>query len=161
MSRRDWKRVRPRDLRHAMELCLEHARDVRRMTVDRVADHMGLASKWTLYKWLESGRLPAVLIRPFEAACGATYVTQYVATSAGKLLIDIPNGRRSQPRDINALQVSFTEAVSALLMFADGDAEAEATIAALTNTLEQLAWQRANVERSLDPELDLFDGDAP
>ncbi|MCU8084256.1 hypothetical protein [Shewanella sp. SM23] len=66
--RRNWEKVRANNLRHLMALCLEFAREKQNLSVDRVADLMGLPSKWTLYKWLENGRIPAVLIRPFEHA---------------------------------------------------------------------------------------------
>ena len=59
MRRRNWKRVNPTSLRHAMELCLDYGREKRNLSVDRVADLMGMPSKYTLYKWLENGRMPA------------------------------------------------------------------------------------------------------
>lgn len=159
MPRRSWKHVRAGSLRQALELSLEHARERHNRSVERVADRMGLASHWTLFKWASNGRIPAVLIPAFEAACGLHLITAYLAGSAGKLLIDVPAGRRASARDINALQASMTDAVGALLRFADGKAEAEETIAALTDTLESLAWHRGNVERAREPELDLAGGD--
>lgn len=157
MAATRWKNRQPTSLRQAMEWCLEHARTRHNRSVDRVAEQMGLASKWVLYKWLESGRLPAVLIRPFEVACGIDFVSRFVAHSAHKLLIDIPTGKRANDHEINALQASFTASVSLLLRFYQGQAEADETLSGLTSTMEYLAWHRGEVERHQAPELDFFE----
>jgi len=156
MARRNWKRVAPTSLRHAMELCLEYGREKRNLSVDRVADLMGLTSRWTLYKWLESGKMPAILIRPFEHATGATFVTRYIATSAHKLLVDIPNGKPAKDIDVLALQTGFNEAVNLLARFYQGEASAEETMASLTQTMSDIAAHRENVSKALAPELSLF-----
>ena len=80
---------------------MEFAREKHNRSVDRIADLMGLANKWVLYKWLESGRMPAILIRPFEAACGIDLVTRYIGHSANKMLIEIPTGRKVTSTDLN------------------------------------------------------------
>lgn len=157
MGRRSWKRVAPNSLRHAMELCLEYGREKRNLSVDRVADLMGLPSKWTLYKWLESGRIPAVLIRPFEHATGATFVSQYIATSAHKLLVDIPAGQPASDADLLQLQTGFNEAVNLLARFYQGRADAAETLAALTGLMSQIAGHRENVGKAMTPELGLFE----
>lgn len=157
MARRNWKRLTPTSLRHAIELCLEYARERRRLSVDRVADLMGLPSKWALYKWLESGRMPAILIRPFEHACGCTYVTQYLATSAHKLLVDIPSGQPARNEDVLELQTGFNDAVNLLARFYRGEGSAEETMAALSQAMSEIAGHRENVSKSLTPELGLFE----
>lgn len=154
MARYSWKNQQPRSLRHGMELCLEYAKVKKNLSVDRVADEMGLSSKWTLYKWLENSRMPIVLVRPFESACGADYVTRYIGHSAFKLLIDIPVGKRVADKDINSLQVSFSESIGLLLKFYDGKSDIEGTLAALTDVMEKLAWHQGNVERFHQPELE-------
>ena len=125
------------------------------MSVDRIVEDMGIASKWTLYKYIESASIPARLIRPFEVACHATFVTQHLAASARKLVIDIPTGRKATPADIHAVQDACTSAIGALLMFTAGKAQAAPTIAAVTDAIERLARERAEVERHAQPELDL------
>lgn len=159
MASRRWNNRQPGTLRQAMEWCLEHARERHNRSVDRVAELMGLSSKWVLYKWLESGRLPAVLIRPFEMACGIDYVTRFIAHSAHKLLIDIPTGKRASNNDINTLQACFTDAVALLLRFYDGQAEAEETLSSLTTTMERMAWHRGEVARHQHPQLDFAEGE--
>lgn len=159
MGMRNWKHLQPHSLRHGMELCLEHGREARRLSVDRVADLMGLANRWTIYKWLENGRLPAVLIRPFEHATGGDYVTRYLATTAQRLLIAIPTGRGASAADLNALQVSFAAAVGLLIRFYEGAADTDATLGALTDALNSLAWHRVNVAKTQAPELPMFGTD--
>jgi len=154
MASRSWKNRQPRSLRHGMELNLEHARVKKNLSVDRVADEMGLSSKWTLYKWLENSRMPIILVRPFELACGADFVTRYIGHSAFKLLIDIPVGKRVADKDINSLQASFSESIGLLLKFYDGKSEIDQTLAALTDVMEKLAWHQGNVERYHQPELE-------
>lgn len=138
-----------------MELCIEHARQKRNLSVDRIADRMGLTNKWTIYKWLENGRMPAILIPAFEYACGVEYVTTYLATSAHKLLIDIPMGKKPKDTDILSLNSNFNDAVSLLSRFYKGDADIDDTINALTNTIESMAFHRENVMKDQTPELDL------
>jgi len=159
MSRRNWKKVRANNLRHSMELCLEFAREKQNLSVDRVADLMGLPSKWTLYKWLENGRIPAVLIRPFEHACGADYMTLYIAASSNRLVVDIPSGRKATNAEVNELQGSFSDAMGLLIRFYQGQSAAEDTITALNHVMGGIAWHSENVSKSQTPELAMFDGE--
>ena len=130
--RRNWKRLQPTSLRHALELCKEHARERLNRSVERIADEMGITDHWTVYKWLQTGRIPANLIRPFESACGIDYVTRWIAASAGKMLVDIPTGRRLEGTDVVALHNGFGAALQLL----------------------DVAWHRANVAQFSAPELD-------
>lgn len=159
MRKRNWKKTRPTDIRHAMELCLHYAREKKNLSVDRVADLMGLPSKWSLYKWLENGRLPMVLIRPFEHACGIDFLTQYLAYSDHKLLVDIPTGRAANEMQVNELQGSFAETIGLLIRFYQDEAGPEETLTSLNQVISGLAWHRANIGKSEAPELALFEGD--
>lgn len=141
-----------------MELCIDYAREVHNLSVERISDRMGLSSHWVIYKWMEEGGMPARCIRAFEHACGATYVTRYIAASAHMLLIDLPTGRHAGTSDIQAVQEACTAAVGALIAFAAGRAAADDTHAALTVALERLAAERAEVERHATPELPLESG---
>lgn len=159
MKQRNWKRVTPRSLRHAMELSIQFAKEKHNLGVERIADRMGLQGHWTLYKWMESGRMPANLIRPFELACGCQFVTRYVATSAHKLLIDIPTSAPAKDTDLMALNGNFSKAVGVLAAFYQDQAEPEKALTELTSLLTEIASHRARVERNCDPELDLFGGE--
>jgi len=159
MAKRNWKKVQPNSLSHAQELCQEHALAKHNRSVANIADLMGLSNKWNLYKWLENGRMPAILIRPFENACGIDFITQYLAASDHKLLIDIPTGRKADEGQINDLQLSFNEAVSHLIKFYQDGGEINESIINLNAVMRQLAWHRENVSKSQAPELDLFNQD--
>lgn len=154
MRKRAWKSWQPNCLADAVEGCLGFALHQHHRSVDQVADLVG-ESKWTLYKWVQAGGIPARKIAGFEHACGIHYVTRYLAANAGKLLIDVPTGRCAQPSDVAALQAACTDAVSALIAFAAGRANADDTHALLTAAMAALAQERAQVERHHQPELSL------
>lgn len=143
-----------------MELCIQYAKERHHLSVEQIADRMGLASHWSLYKWMESGRMPANLIRPFEVVCGCQFVTQYIASSAHKLLVDIPSSAPAKDTDLTAMNGNFGRAITALASFYQGNAEAETTISELTSLLTEIASHRVRVERSCEPELDLFGEEA-
>ncbi|NLR73555.1 hypothetical protein [Leeia aquatica] len=153
MSRPNWSRIQPSSLRHALELCKDFAKARRNQSVERIAERMGLTDHWTVYKWIQTGRIPANMIRPYETACGIDYITRWLAASAGRLLIDIPTGRDASAEDMQKLQEVLNTAVGQLLQFYGGKAEAADTLAAIRNAMEGLAWHRGNVEKHAQPEL--------
>lgn len=155
MSRRRWKGLRPTSLRHALELCKDYARENHSKGVERIADEMGLADHWALYKWLQSGRMPANLIRPYEQACRCDYVTRWIAASAGRLTIDMPTGRHCPAQDMHALQELLNTAAGKLLAFYAKNSEADETLAAIQAAMEGLAWHQGNVNQSQHPQLEL------
>lgn len=155
MSRRNWKRVQPTSARHALELCKEHAREVRNLSVERIAERMGLSDHFTLYKWFQNGRMPLVLLPVFEQVCGIDMVTRWYASAGDKMLIEIPKGRKGTAEDMQQLQEVLNLATGALIRFYNGNAEADETIAAIQTGLEGLAWHRGNVSQHHAPQLDL------
>lgn len=158
MSRRNWKRIQPTSLRQALELCKDHARERSNLSVALIADRMGIPDHWVVYKWIESGRIPANMIRPYEIACGIDFVTRWLAASAGRLLIEVPTGRAATPTDMQALQELLNTAVGQLLQFHSGKAEAADALAAIQQGMEGLAWHKGNVEKHLQPEFE-FQGE--
>lgn len=155
MSKRRWKYVQPTSLRQAAELCKEHARTELNKSVERIATEAGLVDHWVLYKYLQNGRMPLSLLRPFERACGINLITRWVASSDSKLLLPFPTGRSATSQDIQVLQELLTQATGLLMSFYAKRSEAEATITALHNALEELAWHRKNVQQHATPQLDL------
>ncbi len=151
---RNWRRVQPVSLRHALELCKDYARERHNLSVERIAERMGLADHFQLYKVLQSGRLAANMIRPYESACGIDFVTRWIAASAGKLLVDIPSGRKLKSADVVALHTGFAAAVQLLTSLYEGNADRDDVLAALTSHLEDMAWHRHNVALHAEPELD-------
>ncbi|MGR3966097.1 hypothetical protein HBO07_19120 [Pseudomonas proteolytica] len=155
MNRRRWKNVRPTSLRHALELCKDFAIDAHNKSVQRIADEMGLPDHWALYKWLQTGRMPANLIRPYERVCNCDYVTRWIAASAGRLTIEMPTGRNCTAQDTQALQELLTTAAGKLLAFYAKNSEAEETLASIQAAMEGLAWHRGNVSQTQHPQLEL------
>lgn len=160
MPKRNWRRFRPNSLREAIEGCIAFALERHNRSVDQVADLMGLASKWTLYKWMQTAKLPAIQIRAFEHATGAAFVTQYLGASAHKLVLDMPSGKRPSDKELLDVNQACVEACQQLFKFYAGERPAEDVLAALTVALEDLAYQRANVERAAQPEFDFSDADS-
>lgn len=152
--RRNWKRLQPTSLRQALELCKDHAREVLNRSVERIAEAMGVTDHWSLYKWIQTGRIPANMVRPYELACGIDYVTRWLAASAGKLVIAIPTGRALRDSDLAQFSNGFGAALQLLTDFYAGKATTDKTMEALQNHLEQVAWHHANVRQHGTPELD-------
>ncbi len=151
--KRNWKKARPTSLLHAMELCVDHAREMKNAGVDRLAERIGDESHHNLYKYLGNGRMPLVKLRAFEEAAGAAFVTRWLAMSAGLLVIDIPTGRQGNGEDMLALQETLNDAVGALLQFYAGKLDQGEVQARLTAALEGMAFHRENVKKFDQPEL--------
>ncbi len=147
--------MQPGNLRLALELCKEHARERHNLSVERVAAKMGVADHWSVYKWIQTGRIPANLIVPFESACGIDFVTRWLAASSGKLVVDVPTGRSLKPEDVVGLHNGFGVALQLLTDFYAGKASPQETIEALSAHMADIAWHRANVAQHREPELDL------
>lgn len=152
--KRNWKKVRPTSLLHSLELCTEHGRETRNFNIERIAESMCEKTHHTIYKYLEGGTMPLIKLRAFEDACGANFVTRWLAMSAGLLVIDIPTGRSADSHDVMALQETLNDAVGALLAFYSGKAPAEDVLARITAGMEGLAFHRENVRKHDQPELD-------
>jgi hypothetical protein len=153
MSRRNWKSYRPISLLDALRACKDFAAERRSLSVERIADLMGITPD-LLYKWLATGRMPAVLVPTYELVCGASFVSDWLAHSAGKLTMAIPAGR-AEAADVQALQGVLHEAVGALIAFYAGQKDEESTQARLLAGMEALAWHRQNVGKFEQPELAL------
>lgn len=158
MTRKRWKPAQPQSMQHAIRLCLDYALHKHNRSVARVAELIG-TTEWSVYKWMSEGSIPSVRIRPFEFACDATFVTHYIATSAQKLVIDIPTGRAGSQDQLLDLQNQLNDAVSLLTRFYRGDAEAADVLQGITLAMQQLAGHRENVCKHDAPELALFGGD--
>ena len=153
MSGRNWKRVFPTNMRDALRLCKDYALERKNLSVERIADLMGVSAD-ILYKWLASARMPALLIPAYEHICGVDFVTRWLAGHAGRLVIAVPTGRTASVADMQALQEALHHAAGLLLQFYAGKAEAQATLAAISQGMEGLAWHRGNVAKHNEPELD-------
>ncbi|MCY1266036.1 hypothetical protein D9M68_325400 [compost metagenome] len=155
MRRRNWKAVQPTSLRQALELCKEHARETRNLSVERIAERMGLPDHAVLYKWLANGRMPALLIPGYENVCGINLVSRWLAATGGKLLVDIPTGRNCSGQELHTLQTELTSAMGALLDFYNGKRDPLETLAAVRTAMEGLGWHHGNLAQHDHPQLDL------
>lgn len=150
------KRARiPNSLEEAIQLNLDHALRKHNRGQKRIAELIGIKLD-TLYKWLAENRIPANMIGPFENACSATYLTQYLCAQAHLLAVEIPSGRRVIANDVNDLQSRFVESIGLLIAFYKGESDQDETVGSLTDLMGQVAWHKANVERASAPELGLF-----
>lgn len=155
MSRRRWKNRVPSSLRQATEWCKEYARQVHNLSVEQIAEGMGLADHWVLYKWFQNGRMPAVLVPAYERTCGINFVSRWLAASGGRLVIEIPTGKKASAREVNSLQSECSAAIAALIEFYEGKAEADDVRSRLQSAMEGLAHHHRNVDHHHTPELPL------
>ena len=155
MTRRNWKLARPNSAIDALRLCKEYAQEKKNLSIERIADRMGVTHD-SLYKWLAAGRLPFILLPAFELACGCHFASEWAAASAGKVVINLPTGRTVQQTDLVELNSCFGAALQLLADFYSAPAKADAavTLSALTNHLQQVAWHHANVGQLANPELE-------
>lgn len=153
---RNWKLIQPTSLIHALRLSKNYAHEVHNLSVERIADKMGVGHD-LLYKWLANGRMPAISIPAFETVCRCTFVSTWLALSAGKLVIEIPTGRSTAATDIHQLQTVLNDAVGQILKFASGQSEATDALAAIQSGMVGLAWHKINIEKHQQPELELGD----
>ena len=119
------------------------------------AERMGLADHWSLYKWFQNGRMPLVLLRPYELACGVDYVTRWMAASNGRLLVQIATGRKLNHTDVAELHEHFAKALQLMTEFYAKPGDPAETLAALTTHMEHVAWHRQNVAQHANPQLEL------
>lgn len=156
MTRRNWRGYQPATLREALQGCKDFALQRHNLGVERIAERMGLEDHWALYKWIANGRMPLVNLHPYEHACGIDLVTRYLAATGGKLLVDIPKGKQATPADMVELNTGFASALQLLKDFyQQGDqANPAATLEALRNHLEQVAYHQRNVAAYATPELE-------
>ena len=150
-----WKRYQPSSCRDALHKCKEHAREVLNLSVERIADLMGLPDHWNLYKWIESGRMPFVLLPLYESVCGINLASRWMAATQGRLLVDMPAGRAADQGDLVQLGSGFQQAVQLLSDFykANGVADAAPVLDALRAHLQSVAFHHANVAGFAEPEL--------
>lgn len=151
-----WKRLRPTSLRHALEACKEHAREMRNLSVQRIAERMALPDHWVLYKWIESGRMPAVCIPAYQEACGINLVTRWLAGTERRLLVDMPIGKPASAADLVQLGSGFQQAVQLLSDFYErGGGDPAPVLEALGAHMQDVAHHHFNVSGFAEPQLEL------
>ena len=154
--RKFWKAYQPTSCRDALHQCKTFAQEVRNLSVERIADQMGLPDHWALYKWIENGRFPFVLIPAYQNVCGINLVTRWMAMHERRLLVDMPVGKAGDEDDMVALATQFSQAVQLLRDFykSSGATDPAPVLAALRSHLESVAHHHFNVSGFSEPELD-------
>ncbi len=155
MIRSPSKRLRANSFVHALRLCKEEAQAKRHLSVERIADRMGVTHD-SLYKWLATGRMPGILIPAFELACGCSYASEWLAASAGRLVVPMPTGRKAEGTELLDMNSSCAAALQLLTTFytTPQAADTEATLGALRLHLEQVAYHHQNVTQFATPEFE-------
>ena len=154
--RKFWKTYQPTSCRDALHQCKAYAQEARNLSVERIADQMGLPDHWALYKWIESGRFPFVLIPAYESACGINLPSRWLAATQRRLLVDMPVGRAATENDLVQLGTGFQQAVQLLSDFykSNGATDPAPVLDALRSHLESVAHHHLNVAGFSQPELD-------
>lgn len=154
--RKFWKTYQPTSCRDALHQCKAYAQEARNLSVERIADQMGLPDHWALYKWIESGRFPFVLIPAYESACGINLPSRWLAATQRRLLMDMPVGRAATENDLVQLGTGFQQAVQLLSDFykSNGATDPAPVLDALRSHLESVAHHHINVAGFSQPELD-------
>lgn len=104
---------------------------------------------------MENGRMPTIMIRPFEYACGCNYVTQHIAATAGFILVRIPTGKKPSKDELLNLQTGFNDALNKLVTFYETHENCDEVIGALDDTLTKIASHKLNVTKAIQPEFEL------
>ena len=150
---RNWNRIMPRTTLEAMRLCKDYAKAKKNLSVERIADRMGVSAD-NLYAWLGNGKMHLSLVQSYEQVCGCHFVSDHLAHAQGKLTVAIPSGRDLQDTDLLKMHGSFAATMALLAGFYAGKTDAAETLNALTQHMQAAAWHRGNVQKHLQPEFD-------
>lgn len=153
MTRSNYKRV-PTSLKSAYESDKHTGIRNRQLSVERLAELYAVSGS-RLYKWMDEGDMPVNRLAAWFHNTGGRAVIRYLCAQAGGMFVPVPTGRQLASGDIHQLQTVLNDAVGLLLAFYAGKTEAAATLAALQQAMEGMAWHRGNVEKHAQPELEL------
>ncbi|KGH08735.1 MULTISPECIES: hypothetical protein [Comamonas] len=155
MIRRNWNRFRASNFLEAVRACKDFGLERHGRTVARIADHAG-ATEDTMYKWIATGRIPGILIPTYEMACGAHFISDWLATSAGRMVIPMPTGRKATEAELLQISEDCAASMRKLAAFYADPSKADTTelMELLQRHLEQVAFHHHNVGRYQTPELE-------
>lgn len=131
------------DLLAAVDACLAHAKSDLFRSIADVASAMSTNPKHdTVYKWLQTGRLPLAEIPAFEQACGANHVSEYLAACGGYLLIKAPVAQGLPQLEFARVQCQVAKAILATSTALVDAAQAPDAVNALTVAINSLVAVR-------------------
>ena len=129
------------DIGTAIRDCLSTAKATRYRNINDVAAAMDV-SREVLYKWVQTGRIPAVQVPAFEQACADASLTRALAAAQGYLLV--PATADSQTPEL-ALATVQSQVAAALLAAATAQvdtAQAGQAVRSITQAIDGLAALR-------------------
>lgn len=129
----------------AMNACVTHAADHYGINITDIANLTGV-NKWTLFKWLESGRMPVTELKKFEDICHARFVTRHLADHAGMLLVSRPKGLETPEATLLTANKAMADALSAVSACIGGQIGVKPAIKAIDAAMEVLAVLRRQVD---------------
>ena len=154
MAKKNWNRITPNGITHALQLCKEHAIEKLNLSVANLADRV-TSKPDTLYKWLGLGTMPVKNLIAFEQACQKPFVTEYSAHSQGYLLVPVPSGKRPAHKDIIELQAFMVEVSGLMMMSTNGEADAAEVESMIKKLMTDLAYHKNNVVEAANPQMTL------
>ena len=75
-----WQALKPRNLHHALDLCVNYANAHHNLSTAAIARLMGV-KKHQLHHWLRHADMPMHQLKNFEQACGHPYVSRWLIES--------------------------------------------------------------------------------
>lgn len=146
----------PSNFGDALNMCKDHAKIKHNLSVERIADEMGLSTV-RLYQMLDSGDMPISRLLNFQRICRCNYVTRYLAHRDNFMLVKIPTGGKVSDELMLTINKSFHEALNELTEFYTHGQNPDIAIAALTKHMTNIAWHKGNVEKQMQPDLNFED----
>ena len=153
MPRRNWKYVAGHDPVDALDKCLQHAKEKHNLSVERIMDRLGMASKSQMYGYLADAKLPVNRLIAFEQTCGIPLFTKYSAASQGFMLVKIPTGRKAEAKELAELQVALAQVGSQIISFYNGECSVDETTNMIMAALQDLAYHKSELEHFNQPSL--------
>ena len=122
----------------AIRACLHVAKTERYQGIGEIADAMQV-SRDVLYKWAQTGRIPATEIPSFERACADVALTRCLAAAQGYLLVPVAI---DAPVDQLRLAQVHQHVAEAMLAAVEVDNNAVAAVRSITKAINSLAALR-------------------
>lgn len=129
-------------IQSAIREYLDHAKRVLYRDVANLAELMSLDNKWVLFKWVETGRIPAVAIPAFEAACGSNALSRCLAEKGGSMTIPAPTGRFARVASSAETHLLVSTAIVKAIAAEIDTSKAGEAVRAINGAIESLAWLR-------------------
>ena len=129
------------DIQAAIRDGLKTAKAVCYRQINDVADAMGV-NRDVLYKWAQTGRMPAVHVPDFEKACADAAVTRVLAAAQGYLLVPISVDTQTPQLDMARVHCQVASAMLAAATAQVDAGQADEAVRTITQAINSLAALR-------------------